>query len=803
MIMRQSEHRLRKFRGRNLADRGQLPTGGRMEHSRTSLHASRPRSWLSTGLAQKSANHPAEQDHGEYEDSSLSDLEEDAEVELYERLAKLVPDTMSKPSRHMRLGREESHDTHYPLVSPEVERPNRPPPNHDRSLSYDERNYIATSKFFENILGKKYNWKRAVDALLPMPQAPRNETNGRDEIERPSVKLLLEALGAVDEPSTQHLFRLYRNIPSPGVAKLSKRTRGNLLRRFANPQNRRWADARRYLALVEDMASAGLPMSRSLWSSAIHFAGRGNGSGKVLRKDLVRAIGLWQQMEHVAGVQADGVVFGILFDAAIKSGQYVVAADLETEMRERGLDFDRYGMVAKIFSYGLQKNVAGISATFEKFVESGEIVDTVALNCLCASYLRAGEVNTAEQIYARMLEALRSTKGLSSSIDSAVSDHAALTSEFLIYRQNTRKLGRHLKKSHALKKQLPAYHRALQASLPMTPDTRTFYIFLRHFSRYSGQLDMFMAVLRDMESTYTVPPRNLVYMLLFEGFGIHGDKRKSWSAERLRLTWHAYLRALRDSQARLEAMDEGNESKDMVWENPLSSIITDLQPAMPKEDPNGLYVPLPSANAEMASGLQREDPGGLYTSLPSDDRDTGLGPVTTEDPDKPAGFVSRDDEQALQEPAAADEPVSSDDEQTLDEPTKPHSPTAFFSSLWPDAIGTAPDPKEPEGPAIDEPGSRKNYDMVDLINEEAEDGYPEYNDLPGVDHRVENGVFIGRKMIVAILRAFGTCCGPKEVLEVWFQLQRLWHPNRRKANDVLAVKEELDRQLARNSSNVR
>lgn len=63
--------------------------------------------------------------------------------------------------------------------------------------------------------------------------------------------------------------------------------------------------------------------------------------------------------------------------------------------------------------------------------------------------------------------------------------------------------------------------------------------------------------------------------------------------------------------------------------------------------------------------------------------------------------------------------------------------------------------------------------------------------------RVENGVFVGRRMIVAILRAFGTCCGPREVLEGWLQLERLWQPHHYKANDVFAVKEELDRQLSK------
>lgn len=594
-----------------------------------------------------------------------------------------------------------------------------------------------TANLYKRILGEKYDWRKAVNVLLAMPEARRDTDTGRDEIESPSVARLVEVLQEDNVPTTQHLFRLYRDIPAPGVAMLSKRSRGYLLRRFANPPNRRWADARRYLALVEDMAMAGLPMSRSLWSSAIHFAGRGNGSGKVLRRDLVRAIGLWQQMEHVAGIPADDVVFNILFDVAVKAGQYTVAGRLEEEMSKRGIGFSRFGMISKIFSYGLRKDVDGISQTFEAFVKSGEIVDTVVLNSLCASYLRAGEVQTAEQLYARMLEAQRATRDKNLKSDEhALPTDPILSSEFVLYRRNTRRLGRLLKKSRALQKHLPEYHRALQNSLPMTPDTRTFYIFLRHFAHQSGQLDKFMSVLHDMEETFAVPPRHIVYMLLFEGFGIHGRRKKSWSAERLRLTWHAYLRALRDSKARFDGFYADTK---MTWENPLSSRVTaDMETEPPMSDPGGFYMSLPSATTETTPDPAKPVDSQDHTMS----HDSGL---------------ERDDQDL--------EAIENDDIPEVEE-----LDVHFFSSQWSSTnapIATGPDTD------------------------------PETQHIEHVQKRVENGVFVGRKMIIVILRAFGACCGPKEALEVWLQLERLWHPEHRKANDVFAVKEELDRQMSR------
>ncbi|KAJ5665778.1 uncharacterized protein N7477_008226 [Penicillium maclennaniae] len=768
--LRPPETHLRRLRGKNLAGCGQMPAGRRVEYSRTSVQASRSRLWLSTGLAQKPVDDSHEHNRaklptrmrlGDYEDSSLSDPGEDA---LYGRLGKenLVPVTISKPNQHKPLEMQETLDMESLRISPEEEISNLSP-DQELSLSYDEKDHMETAHFLKKSLGKEHNWEEAVYIVLPKPQAKERS--------------LSSATG----------LKVDREIPSPGVAKLPKHWRGHLLRRFSNPPNRRWGDARRYLALVDDMNKADLPMSLSLWTSAIYFAARGNGSGLVLRRDLVRAIGLWQRMEHVAGVEADGVVFSILIDCAIKSGQYTVAAGLEAHMRERGLEFDRYGAVAKIFSYGLQKNVDGITATFEEFVKSGQIVDTVALNCVCVSYLRAGDFNTAEQIYARMLEAQRAAKGPEPSApDSDAQKDPALSSQFSIYRGSTRKMGRLLKKSHALKNKLPAYHRALQDSVPMTPDTRTFYIFLRYFSRHSGQLDMFMTVLRDMESTYTVPPRHIIYMLLFEGFGIHGKHKKSWSAERLRLIWSAYLRALRDSKSRLDDLHDGNRSPDMVWENPLSSMITDLQPSLPTEDPNGLYVPLPSSGAKKTPGfMQDDDPGGFFASVQLDKTDSSPEAVN---PENTKMFN------------AADGFLPSNNENPLERPQEPHDTNGFFSSRWPDDLDLAPGPAPSTPSLIQKSLSTKEDDEETKLTDDLDEVIAEgENESAWIDRYL----FIGRRMVIAILRAFGTTCGPREVLEAWLQLEKIWRPHQRMANDVYAVKEELDKQLAKHSPHVK
>lgn len=239
-----------------------------------------------------------------------------------------------------------------------------------------------------------------------------------------------------------------------------------------------------------------------------------------------------------------------------------------------------------------------------------------------------------------------------------------------------------------------------------------------------------MAVMRDMEKTFTVPPRAIIYLFLFEGFALHGRRKKQWSAENLRLTWHAYIRALRDSNARLRGLSLNLNNRKMTWENPLAkSVAIDVEEPPVTDSPNGLYMALPT-----------EDTVG-----------------------NPQGSEETAEGSAM------------DDSQDTEQDAKPKL-----------------DETEDESTEIEE------LDVDEVFNPRLQ--FPseaEQEEVWDPEQRLENGLFVGRRMITVILQAFGTCCGPQEVLEVWLQLERLWHPQQRKAIDVFAVKEELDKQMSR------
>lgn len=710
--------------------------GSSVECLSTTQHRSTTQRMFNSGVAQK-----VEEDESEADRLPGHSLES-ATIRRDNQKEKILPPNgpllQKPPSRLLRDWNRDSISNipepsdSFEVVQPTATRtPNQARTSHGPSERYRYNGktspakevYTAASKLYRAVYGDSLDWKQAVDAAMKeLPAVSRRADKRLDAVELHSVERFLEAMWD-EKKSNQYVFRLYRELPHPGVSYLSKRSRGALLRRFANPTNRRWVDARRYLGLVEDMIAAGLPISRSLWSSAIHLAGRA--SGKVCKKDLVRSIGLWQQMEHVGGVRSDGVVFGILFDIAIKAGQFTVADRLLEEMAKRDVSFSRAGKVSRIYYYGMLRDPDGIRQALDDFVASGEIVDTPVLNCLLASFLRAGDTETAESLYRRMLESQKST-GLD--LEQRIQHQPGLTSELVVYRKKSRKLNTLLQLSAPLREKLPEHHRALQEAFPMAPDTRTFHILLSFHCYETGDIQAFGSVLKDMEKTFAVPPRGMIYLLLFSGFARNGRKRKGWTAERLRGVWKSYLRALYESRARFNDRLHSRPARP-TWENPLESdptLVKTHPPSLPHA-PRGLYTPLPTSNHGNESEKTHASTAGAHS-------------VST--------HASEEQTQSSEHYEAT---YHEDDEIDTDE----------------------------------------------LFGHRTRDPPTGQDELEGLERQIENGVFLGRRMIIIILRAFGTCCGPKEVMEVWLRLERLWQPKRRRALDVLAVKEELEKQMTR------
>lgn len=387
------------------------------------------------------------------------------------------------------------------------------------------------------------------------------------------VDLLLD-----DRSPNRALYEAYRELPQPGVAYLPKGVIRLLLQRMSSPWIKTQAAMLRYLSLIDDMQQARLPINTAEWSSAIYLAGRS--FSRVETGEVGRAFNIWHQMENEAGVQSGSVTFNILFDVAVRNGKFALGETILTEMHKRNLRLNRMGRVSLMYYHGLRGDGDGVRKAYHDFVEAGEIVDTLVLNCVIASLINAQEPTAAEQIYQRMKE-MQSTLRRGRSDDGRevlFKLHPEPGSNRIDNEMASNHLGRILARAPHLRDQLPEHHEQLQAQMPLTPNFTTFRIMLAHHSAVSGDLDRMTVLLNEMLGHFDIPLFPVIFQMLFKGFAIHGPRGgpdSAWSKERLYMTWEACRTAIKDSTS-INALEE-------PLERPLPSI-TDVNAGMSSID---------------------------------------------------------------------------------------------------------------------------------------------------------------------------------------------------------------------------
>lgn len=361
------------------------------------------------------------------------------------------------------------------------------------------------------------------------------------------VDLLLD-----DMSSNRALFEVYAMFPQPGVAYLPTGIIRLFLQRMSTPGQLSEKSMLRYLSLMDDMQRANLRITRAEWSSAIYLAGRS--FGKVTEGEVSKSFGIWREMEEGAGVQATHVTFNILFDIAVRAEKYALAQNILKEMHGRGLRLNRLGRVSLMYYHGLRGDGDGVRRTYRDFVEAGEIVNTLVLNCVMASLIKAQEPVAAEQIYERMKQLqTRLMKGVNDDGQEALfMKYPPPGSTQLDMQMASNSLGRVLLNAARLRKVLPEHHQQLQASMPLTPDQITFRSMISHHASTSGDLDRLTVLLNDKTEMIGLPLTSIDFQLLFKGFAVHGESRAEdkWTVKRLQLVWEAYMSFINDAKRR-------------------------------------------------------------------------------------------------------------------------------------------------------------------------------------------------------------------------------------------------------------
>ncbi|KAK5632584.1 hypothetical protein RRF57_008298 [Xylaria bambusicola] len=243
--------------------------------------------------------------------------------------------------------------------------------------------------------------------------------------------------------------------------------------------------------------------------------------------EVEAALKFWHQMEKEAGLKASEVTFNILFDSASKAGNFTLAEMIYEEMTHRGYAFNRYHYTSLIHLFGLKQDSSGVRAGYRDMVETGEIVDTVVVNCLIASFLRCGEEQSAEHVYEKM-------KAYNKELPT------------LPHRDYTmaRAINKVLTMFTRVGKKHPSMRPAFQKSTLLSPDLQTYRILINHYGLRLGNLSKVAQFLDEMKA-FMVPLNGVIFLALFQSFSVHGGSLGSdWSAQRLNSVWGAFLDAL-------------------------------------------------------------------------------------------------------------------------------------------------------------------------------------------------------------------------------------------------------------------
>ena len=324
------------------------------------------------------------------------------------------------------------------------------------------------------------------------------------------------------DPET--IYRLYQEVPESRIAHLPARLRHQLLAALGMTERKDSKSMLRYFAVVADIRNSGFPLTSYEWNTAMSFATRYVGiTGEV---EIESALRIWREMENDAGIRANDVTFNILFDVASKAGNFNLAEMVYKEMIARGHTFNRYHHVSLIHFFGLKQNGSGVRAAYRYMVESGEIVDTVALNCVIASLLRCGEEDSAEHVYEKMKRSCERGRNIP---DRDVTMQKYITKVLMMFAR--------LAKKH------PELRTNFQSVALLAPDLHTYRVLIKWYGVRLGDLSKVAQFLDEMQ-VFHIPLHGAIFLALFKSFGLHGGPGSDWTADRLESVWNAFLDAL-------------------------------------------------------------------------------------------------------------------------------------------------------------------------------------------------------------------------------------------------------------------
>lgn len=640
----------------------------------------------------------------------------------------------------------------------------------------------------------------------------REEALSSNSLLEPLVTALLKGTC-----SARELFKLYQRFPKPGVAYLPTSAVRLLLYRMSTYNDKRSeANMVRYLSLIDDMQVAKLPITISEWSSAIYLAGRA--FWQVTEYDLGRSIDVWKRMEQQADITASNVTFNILFDIAVKAKKYVFADKVIREMLDRGLHLNRLGRVSFIWYQGWLGDGDAVRRAYRDFVDAGEIVDTLVLNCVMISLIRAQEPAAAEQIYERMkalssdvqnyLLRKRQSDGVASQGNQppSVVQYPPPGSGKIENEYASNHLGRILLNSSILATKEPSLHRKLQASMPMIPDETTYRILIDQYAVISGEIDRLSVILNDM-TDIGISMNNLYFRLIFKGFYIHGGSKYSqWIPRLLDVVWQACLNGMKALKLRKSKVNDQSKHHEMA--NDDESKESDDNDKDEDEEAEGIeWTKNDGPRRESAEVLDERavntERAHMKEPVDRPDQDTSMGDIMDESDQPWRKFVDE---------FATYTPTPGLGTSRMSSSQKPAPSSSIFTSrifsgngnnsrsntddnAVDDSDAPPPNPSSPEG--VDEVADFDSvYDGASVLSP------PGSLHLQAMsDYQPSRHIQPSLALIKWVLRAHAKVTGRRETVEdVWWECKGVWRPkNEEEKERILGVLEVCLRNCDRRS----
>jgi len=339
----------------------------------------------------------------------------------------------------------------------------------------------------------------------------------------PQISRLLEDISRLlDNPETPHetLWRFYLRLPDNHVTFLPGKLLGRFLQHLSAAPTSRIEDGHmnRFTSVLNDMRDAELPVDVKLWTTAIRFTG--------LRAGVDPAFRMWREMENQHGVAGNHFTFSVLFDLAVRNGQFALAEMVDKEARTRDLKLDRISRMSRIYYYGLLGDGIGVRRAYAQLVEAGEIVDTAVLTNVITALIEADELQAAEQTFDRMKRLHTEKQGATTAPHN--------------WRQR-RELKRLLTDAGNRYRESPENREIFQDAAPINPDWKTYRAFIRYHALLVGDYPRVESLLKEMRREGITMNKELFY-LLFEAFHKHGSIRYSkWNLRNLEGLWSEFL----------------------------------------------------------------------------------------------------------------------------------------------------------------------------------------------------------------------------------------------------------------------